>query len=132
MRGKSQAPSSPDPLPKAPPSMVEHRHAAQWQEDGHRRRRRTSRCGDYRTDTLVLLDVGTEQRTGRRPLKQIAPRYRSGSESRAPKLAMSTQPGAITAGIPAREAAIPRSGPALARPPHTSSASSVVVMSRQA
>ena len=42
---------------------------------------------------------------------------------------MSTQPGAMTAGTPARGAASTRSGPALNTPPHTSSASSVVVMS---
>jgi len=42
---------------------------------------------------------------------------------------MSTQPGTRTAGIPAREAARHRSGPAANTPPQTSSASSVVVMS---
>ena len=49
-----------------------------------------------------------------------------------PKLAMSTQPGTRTTGIPAFDAARHRSGPALRMPPHTSSASSVVVMSSSA
>ena len=47
------------------------------------------------------------------------------------KLAISTQPGTRTVGMPAREAARQRSGPALKTPPHTSSANSVVVMSSE-
>jgi hypothetical protein len=57
--------------------------------------------------------------------------YFSGMVSTPQKLAMSTQPGTRTVGMPARAAARPRSGPALSTPPHTSSASSVVVMSSE-